>query len=493
MQKITTRFQTHTEQQPAVIPVFFMTEMWERFGTYMIQVLLVLYMTSTVFGFSDSKSYAILGVFSAISWITPVFGGYIASKILDYEHAVTLGGFLLAIGYALLALPQEYLFYVALAIITVGMGFFKPNISSYLGDFYHHKDPYREKGYTIFYVGINVGILLSTASSGYLVRYFGWHVPFLLASIGLLLGTAIFVFGLYYLKNTNHFNRIKPSIATKNPFAIVLVYIAAVILTLLSYELIRHRGFSNEIMLGGGAIVFAGLILYSFRYELAARNKMLACIFLTILSIVFWAIFFQMFFSMNLFIERAVGRHIFDFILPTPLFVSLESIFIVLLGPGFASLWQKLTKKNKNPGIPLKFTLSMFSLVIAFFVIYTGTQHTTASGLTNMLYIVLAYLFITIGELLLSPVGLAMVTVFMPQELVGLMMGVWFVALGLGEKLAGVIANFAAIPKNISALPTMDQIYGHAFFLYAILALISGVVCWICVPFLNRLIGAKAR
>jgi POT family proton-dependent oligopeptide transporter len=491
MQAKTKDHHTFSEKQPAVIPVFFATEMWERFGFYMIQALLVLYMTSSIFGFSDAKSYAILGAFSAISYITPIFGGYIASRILDFEHAVTLGGFLLAIGYALLSLPHEHFFYVALAIISIGNGFFKPNISSYLGDFYHQNDSHREKGYTIFYVGINVGALLSSATSGYLVRYFGWHVPFLIASIGLLVGTVTFVFGLYYLKNTKSFHRIKPSIASKNPLAIALVYISAIILTIISYEIIRHRAFANVLMLGGGCIIFAGLIAYAFRYQTSARNKMLACIFLTILSIVFWAIFFQMFFSMNLFIERAVGRHIFDFVLPTPLFISLESIFIVLLGPLFAILWQNLSKKRKNPGIPVKFTYSLFALAIAFAIAYIGTQHTSATGTTNMLYIVFAYLFITIGELLLSPVGLAMVTVLMPQELVGLMMGVWFVALGLGEKLAGVIAGYAAIPKHINAIPTMDQIYGHAFLIYIVLAMICGIITLICVPLLNKLIAGK--
>lgn len=479
---------TFSAQQPAVIPVFFMTEMWERFGWYMIQALLVLYMTNKVFGFSDAKSYAILGAFSAIAYIMPIFGGYIASRVLDYEHAVTLGGFLLAIGYALLSLPHEHLFYVALAMISIGNGFFKPNISSYLGDFYHQNDPYREKGYTIFYVGINVGALLSSATSGYLVRYFGWHVPFVIASIGLLVGTITFVFGLYYLKNANQFRRIKQSVATKNPFAVALVYITAIVLTIISYEIIRHRAFASELMLGGGCIIFLGLMLYAFRYSATIRNKMLACIFLTVISIVFWAIFFQLFFSMNLYIERAVGRHIFDFVLPTPLFISLESIFIVLLGPCFAALWQRLSKKNKNPGIPSKFAYAMLALVVAFLIAYSGTQHTTASGMTNMLYIVFAYFFITVGELLLSPVGLAMVTVYMPRELVGLMMGVWFVALGLGEKLAGVIAGYAAIPKHITAIPTMDQIYGHAFFLYAMLSLACCIICFIAVPFLNKMI-----
>ncbi len=488
MKKQSNKSRSFSAKQPAVIPVFFATEMWERFGFYVIQALLVLYMTNKVFGFSDSKSYAILGVYSAISWITPILGGYVASRILDFEHAVTLGGCLLAFGYALLALPHEYFFYGALAILSIGNGFFKPNISSYLGDFYHEKDPYREKGYTIFYVGMNVGALIASVSSGYLVRYFGWHVPFLLSSIGLLMGTATFVFGLAYLKKVNKFNRIKLSIAKKNPLAIALVYFGALVLMALSYEMIRHRGFANEIMLGGGALVFIGLIAYAFRYNIMARNKMLACIFLTILSIVFWAIFFQIFFSTNLFIERAVNRHIFGFTLPTPLFTGLESIFIVLLGPFFAVLWQKLSTKNKNPSIPLKFTLAMLSIAVAFLIAYAGTTYTNAAGMSNMIFIVFAYLFITIGELLLSPIGLAMVTVFIPQELVGLMMGVWFVALGLGEKLAGVIANYAAIPKDIHSIPAMDKIYGHAFLQYTALALIFSVICLICIPFLNKLI-----
>ena len=478
-------------KQPSVIPVFFATEMWERFGWYMIQALLVLYMTSQVFGFSDAKSYSILGAFSAISYIIPIFGGYIASRVLDFEHAVTLGGFLLATGYAVLSLPHENYFYVALAIISIGNGFFKPNISSYLGDFYQKDDPYREKGYTIFYVGINIGVLLSTATSGYLVRYFGWHIPFLIASIGLLVGTVTFVFGLYYLRNANNYRRLKPSIATKNPLAILIAYLSAIVLTICSYEIILHREFADDLMLWGGSAIFIALIIYAFRYAAATRNRFLACIFLTIVSIVFWAIFFQMFFSMNLFIERAVGRELFNVILPTPVFISLESIFIVLLGPCFAMLWQKLSKKQKNPGIPLKFALALFSLVIAFGIAYIGTQHTRATGMNNMLYIVFAYLFITVGELLLSPIGLTMVTMWVPQELVGLMMGVWFVALGLGEKLAGVIASYAAIPKAINAIPSMDQIYGHAFYHYAVLSLICGIACLICVPLLNRLVASK--
>lgn len=477
------------ERQPAVIPVFFATEMWERFGFYMITGLLVLYMTSNVFNFSDEKSYSILGAFTALAYITPILGGYVASRILDFEHAITLGGVLLAAGYAVLSLHNEHLFYVALAIITIGTGFFKPNISSYLGDFYDPENPYREKGYTIFYVGINAGILLATAMSGYIVRYFGWHVPFLIASVGLLIGTATFLFGMYYLKKAKLFDRIKPITANKNVFAITAVYLSIALLIYLSLEIIRHRTFANELMIWGGAAVFAGLIAYAFRHDVKTRNKMIACIILTIISIVFWAIYFQMFFSMSLFIQRAVERHVFQFKLPVPVFLSLQSIYIIIFGPLIATLWLRLAKKKKNPSIPVKFALSMVMLFVAFFINYLSVHFMGSAGKVDKAYVMFSYWFVMVGELLLSPVGLAMVTVLVPQELVGLMMGVWFVALGLGVKLGGSIADIAAIPKTITSLDQMTQIYGHAFFDYAMLSLAVSVICFAMVPFLKKMIA----
>lgn len=484
-----TRKNVTAPRQPAAIPVFFATEMWERFGFYMIQGLLVLYMTSTIFNFSDAKSYSILGAFSAVAYIMPILGGYVATRILDYEHAITLGGFLLCIGYALLSLPHETFFFVALAIITIGNGFFKPNISSYLGDFYQKNDPRREKGYTIFYVGINFGVLLSTSTSGYIVRYLGWHAPFLFASMGLLLGIITFVFGLYYLKNTKHFHRMNPSIAYKNPMSIACVYLGAIALCFLSYEIIRNREFADQVMLWGGCALFAGVFVYAFRYHAIARNKLIACVILTLISIVFWAIYMQMFFSMNLFIQRAVNRTLFSLHLPTPLFLSLESIFIIMLGPLFAALWHYLSRKNKNISIPMKFTLAMFSAGITFIIAYWGTHVAQISGMASMWVIVAAYLFLAVGELLLSPVGLAMVTVLAPQELVGMMMGLWFVALGLGEKLAGVIAKFSAIPQHIQLISKIELIYGDAFYYYAVLSIIVGVLCLLATPWLKKMIG----
>lgn len=477
-----------SSKQPSVLPVFFLTEMWERFGFYIIQGLLVLYMTSQVLGFSDSKSYAISGAFSALSYITPILGGYAASRILGYEHAVILGGILLAMGYALLSLHHETFLYISLATISLGNGFFKPNISSYLGSFYKPTDPQREKGYTIFYIGINVGSLIATGTSGYIVRYYGWHMPYFVASIGLCLGVMIFTLGLSTLKKAGKFHLITPPSANKSPRQILLVYVSSVILFLIAYNIIIHTALANNLMLITGILIFTFLVFLASRYEQKTRNKLLACIFLTTISIVFWAFFFQLFFSMNLFIERAVDRHFYHFQLPTPLFLSLESVFIILVGPVLAVFWQKLSVKNKNPSIPIKFTLSLFMVTLAFFVIYIGTQHPDVSGKIDKFYIVFGYLCLTIGELFISPIGLTMVTVLTPSKLVGMMMGVWFVALGLGIKLGGVIANFAAIPKDIHRVTAINAIYGHAFLIYTLTAFVFGLICLGVSPILKKLI-----
>lgn len=489
MTAIAKKSHLYSAEQPAVIPIFFLTEMWERFGFYIVQALLVLYMTSNVLNFSDEKSYGILGAVSAMAYILPIFGGYLASKVLDYEHAVKLGGALLIIGYALLSLPNENLFFFALAVITVGTGFFKPNISCYLGDFYHKDDPYREKGYTIFYIGINIGVLLSTATSGYIVRYMGWHTPFVLASIGLMIGTAVFSFGLKHLKKTGHFHRIKHSTAKQDPLTITLVYLSIPVQIAFSYYIIENNAFANTLMLWGGLAVFFGLFLYAFKYDTSQRKKLHVALLLTVISVFYWALYFQMFFSMNLFVERAVNRHFFSLDLPAPLYIASESIFIIILGPFLALLWQKLSLIQKNPSTPLKFAFAMIFLSVSFLIVLLGIK-ISHGGMNNMFFILFAYLVIAATELLLSPIGLSMITALSPHELAGIMMGVWFVSLGLGEKLAGVIANYASIPKHIVLVSSMDAIYANAFLQYAIISFVCAIIALIAVPFLNRMIKA---
>lgn len=481
------------EKQPKALPFFFLTEMWERFGFYILEGLLIIYLTSA-FGFSDDVSYAILGAFAAYVYITPIIGGYLADRVLGFRNAVMFGGVLLSLGYFVIGLFGKTGLYPGLALVILGNGFFKPNVSSFLGKFYQTGDHRRDSGYTFFYMGINLGIVFATLSSGFVREVFGWHMPFILAGIGLVLGVLTFRYGYRTFDDKGLMpvikqNQVKILAYLQRPFWLVLACLLSLLLFLL---LLQDKTLSDILMSLTGAGLLIGLLVLAFRQEKIAKRKMLALIILILSSIVFWAIFFQLFFSTNLFIERDIDRHIFGIEVPTVAFISLEAFFILLTGPILARTWLKLSQDGSNPGSPLKFSLAMFAVAIGFFILTFATHFPDAKNLINPWWIVFAYFFVTVGEMLLSPIGLSVVTKLSPAKYVGMMMGVWFIALGFGGKLAGIIATFASIPHGVHVLRTEELDYGHAFLIYGCLAVIVGIIMLTLVPWLTRLIRQPA-
>ncbi len=478
-------------KHPKALPNLFLTEMWERFGFYIIEGFLILYMTQ-VFNFTDSKGYAILGAFTAMVYIAPVFGGYIADKILGFKRTIIFGAILLALGYGMIAFGGRELFFTAMSVIIIGNGLFKPNISSLLGKLYKDGDERREAGFTIFYVGINLGVLLSTLISGLVKQHFGWVAGFSLASVGLIIGLITFSRALNKLgrigdvpvlrHNASRFTRLLKH-------KIMLVF-CLFICGLFAYTLLTFRELANDVLYCIGIILIISLFWMASKRERSARNKMIALIMLTLFSVVFWAVFFQMFFSLNLFIDRDVNRQVFSVTIPTIAFISLEAIFIIAFGPLLAKLWQALTQRKINPSTPMKFALANFVIAWAFFILVVAIHFHGAAGLINPWWLVLSYFFVTIGELLLSPLGLSAVTVLSPPRLVGMLMGVWFVALGFGGEFAGIIAKFSSIPKGMTDRLAEIQLYSHAFFQYAMMALVVGIIILCCVPWMKRLIQA---
>lgn len=454
---------------PKALPFLFLTEMWERFGFYVVQGLLVLYMTQ-YFGFSDSASYTILGVFTALAYISPLIGGFIANKILGFKVSIIWGGFFLIIGYVLLALPfAKLLLYPALATIVVGNGFFKPNISSLLGTQYTEHDTNRDSGFTIFYIGINIGVLLAGLSSGYIKDYFGWRTSFALASLGLAIGLATFAYGLKYLKPTQQ--KIKTTFKFKMQF---LLYCILAIVGL--NFLLKIHALANGLLPFIGIIILIALVILTLQQEVEYRKKMFILNILILSSIVFWMLFLQIFYSANLFVDRLVDKNLFGLPLSTTVFYASESIFIILLGPLFALYWDVLSHNDKNPTPVTKFTLGIFFTGIGFLILGISTLHPNQAGLIHPLWIFSSYLFITIGELLLSPTGLSAVTMLAPANLVGVMMGVWFVSLGYGGIFAGWLAKLSSVPENIQSPAQKLLIYQNAFFDYAYLAFFIAIV-----------------
>lgn len=464
---------------PKVLPYLCLTEMWERFGFYTVQGLLVLYMTQ-YFGLPDSDSYKILGVFTALAYISPLAGGYIANKFLGFKNSVVWGGFFLILGYALLAVPYaKTLLYPALGTIILGNGLFKPNISSLLGTQYGQDNPLRESGFTIFYIGINIGAFLAGMSSGYIKDIFGWRTSFGLASVGLIIGLITFCFGLRKLKDEG-----PAPLAGKYRYGFLFCCILAIFgLTFL----LKIHSLSDWLLPLVGVLLFFALIYLSLQQEAEYKKKMFVLISLILSSIVFWTLFLQIFYSANLFVDRLVSKNLLGIPLTTTVFYASESIFIILLGPIFAWAWQKLSDMGKNPSPVSKFIFGIFFAGLGFAALGFSTMFPNEVGLIPPLWIFFSYLLITIGELLLSPIGLSAVTLLAPANLVGLMMGVWFVATGFGGIFAGWLAQLSNIPANIQTTTEKLAIYQNAFFDYAYLAFAIAISLYLIQFVMRRL------
>lgn len=466
-----------TGHHPKALPFLFLTEMWERFGFYVVQGMLVLYMTRS-FGFPDDKSYTILGTFTALAYIAPMLGGFLADAFLGFKQAILWGGVFLIVGYALMALPLENTFYLALAIIIVGTGLFKPNISSLLGALYSPGDTSRDSGFTIFYIGINLGVFLAGISSGAVKDHFGWHAGFALASVGLVIGLITFGVGVKWgemnLKMRSEL--IKPqTVFLSKPMLIVYCILSAMAISFL----LQNTILGQWLLPSFGVVLIGFMFALAFRQEPEARKKLITLNILIISSIVFWMIYWQMFFSVNLFIDRLIDKKVFGINIPTTAFYTLESVFIILMGPGLAWSWQTLNMSNRNPSPLLKFILAIFFIGLGFLVLAFSTYFYNSQCLVNPAWFILSYLLITIGEMLLSPIGLAAVTMLSPPRLMGMMMGIWFVALGFGGEFAGWLAKLSSISGSMQDAITQLPVYRAAFLIYAFIAFGVAIVLFI--------------
>jgi POT family proton-dependent oligopeptide transporter len=455
-----------TRRHPRVLPFLFLTEMWERFGFYIVQGLLVLYMTEH-FGWSDSDSYTILGIFTALAYISPLVGGFLASRLLGYKTSILWGGGFLIMGYALLALPYVETLYPALATIVVGTGLFKPNISSILGTQYEHHDPRRDSGFTIFYIGINTGILLSGLCSGYIKDFFGWHVSFILASLGLIIGVMVFFYGSRYLIKHPGID-----LKTTSKFKLQLLFYCLIAIIGLN-ALFRIHAVADWLLPIVGVLLIFYMIVLTAQQNEEYRKNMLILNILNIFSATFWTLYFQQFYSFNLYIERLVDKSLFGIPLTTTVFYAAQSSFIIMLGPLFAISWERLAIRGKNPSPITKFMLAIFCTALACATLAISTQIVDSSGQISPFWIFFAYFLLSIGELLLSPVGLSAVTLLAPPHLIGMMMGVWFVSLGFGGIFGGWIAKLSSIPDDVT-LTNLDKlaIYHHAFWNYTWIAVV---------------------
>ncbi|QCR21384.1 peptide MFS transporter [Pontibacter sp. SGAir0037] len=446
---------------PRQLYMLFFAEMWERFSFYGMKALLLAYMV-TELKFDEPKGYAILGSYAALVYTMPMFGGIMADRFLGYRKAVLFGGILMSIGHLVLAVPEDWSFFYGMAFIICGNGFFKPNISSLVGTLYNDNDPRKDSGFSIFYMGINVGAALGGLLCGYVGQRISWHYGFGLAGIFMILGLVVFYFGQKSLKHRG----LPPDQAVlKKPLFIgipteVVIYVATLLVIPAIVALFNQYEVMDYIMFGLGALSIAYILFISFQMEQAARYKLFAALVLIIFSTLFWGFYEQNAGSLNLFAMRNVDMTVAGVELPA-LSVNnfLPPAWVILLSFVFAWLWPALNRKGLEPSTPMKFGLSFVFLGIGFYVFYLGCQLSADTGLISLFTFAAGYFFIICGELCISPIGLSMVTKLSPAKIVGMMMGIWFFASAIGEFLAGKIGSLMSVPEDVVDQPVLSLPY----------------------------------
>lgn len=451
---------------PVGLYICFFTEMWERFSFYGMKALLIFYLTKYHF-FSDNEGNHLVGSYAALVYAMPVIGGMLADKYLGFRKAVTFGAILLVLGHLGMAYEghQAYMendsivrderalqvFYFSLALIIMGVGFLKPNISTIVGALYEEGDPRRDSGFTIFYMGINLGSALATIICGWLGENYGWSYGFGAAGIGMIGGLITFLWGQKFLMGKAEPSN--PSVLKEKVGGFIsrewLIYLGGIGGVFIAWQMVQYHvvvGYTLTAISIAAAVFLAWFLIAKCNPKERARMGVL--IVLIIFTVIFWALFEQAYTSMNLFADRIIDRSInLSFInakeIPASSFLSLNAIFIIIFAPILAWFWVKLGKLN--PNVPMKFAFGIILAGLGFGMLVLGIKFADDAGKVAMIWLVGAYLLHTFGELCLSPVGLSAVTKLSVQSIVGVMMGAWFLATAGSEYIAALLANIASV------------------------------------------------
>lgn len=456
---------------PPSIRVFFATEMWERYGFYVVQTLLALFLVSH-YHWHDKHVYLLVGSFTALTYLSPVLGGWIADHLLGQKRTVLTGAVILFFSYTILCIiSSRHAMLMALAGVAVGTGLLKPNISSLLGNQYPIDSPKRESGFTIFYMGITTGIILGTTLPSYLNNYFGWSVTFASAALGMIIAFLVFSLGarFYSIEDYHPYQY--------HPLKIIKAALTIITLWLVSYCILEFPKFADATFLAVVLLSLTYLLGTMMRESPRQARQTLVIGILCIISVMFWAFYFQMFLSLTLFIDRVVQPELFGMRFPPPYYVSIQSIGMLVFGYFLSCRRSKLYSGQSGTSTGNKFMVSMIFMSLAYGLIALVCHSGYSSQLLSPLFFIPAYLMISIAELLLSPVGLSAITVLASRRKVSTMMGIFFVSLGIGGFLSGKLANITAInPKGMSIIDIKIH-YAHSFSILLTILLAATFVC----------------
>jgi POT family proton-dependent oligopeptide transporter len=488
---------------PRGLGLLFFTEMWERFSYYGMRAILVLYLVNEL-KWDTPRAANLYGTYTMLVYLTPVIGGWLADRIIGTRRSLVIGGAIIAIGHLTLAFPGSTAFYSGLGLIILGTGFFKSNVSTMVGQIYREGDPRRDSGFTIFYVGINVGGALGPFVCALLAQNasFGWHWGFAAAGVGMILGLITFMWGRdRYLPgigvNATHVDR-----ATKESSAAAMAGA--------TNEMLKHAAIGTigggviGWLIGGGSLlalamglVIGAALAVAFLGSRGDERKRVIALFIVVFFVIFfWAAYEQAGSSMNLFADKFTNLNIGGRKIPSGWFQSVNSVEIIIFAPFFAFMWTGLGRNKGEPSTALKMTIGLALLGVGFLFMAVGGSHADTGKLVSPMWLVWAYTFHTFGELCLSPVGLSYVTKVAPVRFASLLMGVWFLANAAANKVAGAVAAYTPTPGETPPPPASGlggflqhaSTTNHGFYMIFVVSSFSAaIVMLLFVPLLKKL------
>ncbi len=493
---------------PKGLYVLFLTEMWERFSYYGMRALLILYLVQHL-RFVDEDAFAIYGSFTALVFILPVFGGWIADRYLGFRKAVIFGGLLMVAGHIGMAFEgspavaqlQEngellvyrdevslQIFYLSLSLLICGVGFLKPNITSIVGLLYPNSEFQRDKGFTIFSMGIMVGAAIAPIACGYLGQTYGWRYGFGLAGIGMLLGLAVFIYGQRYLVGIAE--RPEPSMSGKNSYFGLSTDHFIYLITLLSvfaiWQTIQNARLVAILLGTQLVVVFVGLAVFAiWRLDKKDRDRTLVALLVFALTALYAVYIEQYGSSLILFSERAVDRTFLGIEIQSSQLVGGLPVFLVLLAPAFVWLWGYLDRHRINPPSFSKFGLAFIILGVAFAVLWLGTTMPDADQKVGLGWLVLCFFILAVSDFWIIPIGMSVVSKLSAKIMVGLMMGAYMLALSGGYYMSAVVAKYSLTSGDATEREVLLQ-YQQFFVYIAASAALIGLVIMVLAPLIRK-------
>lgn len=484
------RIQNFEGKYPKQLWHLFMVEMWERFCFYGMRGVLALFMADQLLGLGLSEKDANLkyGAIQAFVYAFTFVGGIFADKILGFRKSLIFGGLVMVLGNLLIGIDPHEFFYYGITLSIIGTGFFKPNISSMVGELYKEGDPRRDAGFSLFYSGINIGAFLGGIVCVYLGKVHGWSLAFYAAAAVMVIGVTFFLFirkelgpiGESPIKNLSVNQQKKREIA---------VYLGALICIPLIYIMINNTQYTDMFMFTVGplAVLYYIVQLVKIRGR-EGKQKFVAAFIMIVFSILFFAIFEQAGGSLALFANNNVTPAFFGLTLdPNIVNNSANSLFVIVFAPLLGIVWLWMAKRKIEPNTVVKFGLAFVLLAGAYYIFYALRFFANEQGMTSLEIFALAYFVVTVAELCLSPIGLSMVTKLSPKHLGGMMMGLWFLASAYGQYLAGILGAGMTDPSPDASLTDKLFAYTDGYQQLAIYSLIAGAVILVLSPLIKKL------